>query len=149
MLCLDSDIGFTPEDVDVLLERNVDFVSGVYCKKDNSGQVPARLNGIIKDGLLGAEKVPGGFLLLSRKCIEDMFAAYSNLEYTTQSGRTFAVWATTFEPGERYCGEDAAFCSRYLKIGGQIWIDPSVIVRHYGDRCYLPVPKDGLLQFSN
>src|SRR3954468_20823443 len=33
MLCVDSDIGWTPADVEKLLQANRDFVSGIYARK--------------------------------------------------------------------------------------------------------------------
>lgn len=149
MLCLDSDIGFTPKNVNDLLDCDVDFVSGVYCKKNNTGEIPARLSGEIKNGLLDALHVPAGFILLTRQCVERMVGAFRNLEYQTVHGRTWALWSSVFEPGKTYSGEDVAFCNRWRSIGGSIWIRPDVVVRHHGDHCYLPgTHENGALKFE-
>lgn len=149
MLCLDSDIGFVAEDVNKLLESNKDFISGVYCKKTDTADVPARLSGKVDNGLLSADYVPAGFIVLSRQCVERMVGAYRSMQYFHSGGSAWALWASTFDTGKEYSGEDVAFCNRWRAIGGDIFIDPSVIVRHYGDYCYLPkLDSNNLLKFD-
>lgn len=150
MLCLDSDIGFGPSDVKELLDCDVDFVSGCYSRKNNERDVPARITGVFGNGMLEAEHVPAGFLMLSRQCVDRMIAAYSSLRYQLPEtgGDCYALWSSTFEPGKEYTGEDVAFCKRWRDIGGSIYLKPSVVVRHYGDHCYLP-KVDPHLKFTN
>lgn len=138
MLCVDSDIGFTASDVDALLSADVDFVTGCYAKKQPDREIPAKLNGKVKDGLLGAEWAPAGFMLLSRECVERMVGAYRKLEYATQFGRAWGLWSPPFGPGQPYIGEDVAFCNKWTDIGGSIWVHPGVILSHFGDYCYTP-----------
>ncbi len=138
MLCVDSDVGFTAEDALKLLETDLDFVSGCYAKKQPDREIPARLTGEIKSPVLGASFVPGGFLLLSRQCVSQMVAHYRHLQYKTAHGIAWALWSSTFEPGKEYTGEDVAFCNRWTDIGGKIWIRPDVVLKHYGDHCYVP-----------
>ena len=149
MLCLDSDIGFTPDNVNDLLNHDVEFVSVCYSKKQAVREIPAKLNGKTKDGLLGANHVPAGFVMLSRSCVERMVGAYRHLEYHSPQ-KLWALWSSIFDPNTTYSGEDVAFCDRWTAIGGEIWIDPGVILSHYGDSCYLPeTDSNGLLKFSN
>lgn len=149
MLCVDSDIGFGPQHVNSLMDCDVDFVSGVYGQKTSTREVPARLNGEANGFLLGANHVPAGFILLSRQCVERMVGAYRKLEYSTPHGNCWALWSSIFQPGQEYCGEDVAFCNRWKAIGGDIWIDPEVQLKHFGDHCYLPgTYEDGILKFS-
>jgi hypothetical protein len=136
MLCVDSDIGFTPNDVHALLDSNVDFVSGCYPKKQPNREIPAKLNGKSGNGLLGAEWAPAGFMLLSRECVERMIGAYRKWEYITEFGRCWGLWSPTFGPGQPYVGEDVAFCNRWTEIGGSIWIHPGVLLSHAGDHTY-------------
>ncbi len=150
MLCLDSDIGFTVQNVNDLLECNVDFVSGVYCKKDAKREIPAKLAGNFENGMLEANSVPAGFILLTRACVERMVGAYRNLEYQTVHGNTWALWSPIFQISKTYTGEDVAFCNRWKSIGGKIWIRPDVVLRHYGDHCYLPdTDENGTLRFES
>lgn len=139
MLCIDSDIGWTPAQAQALLDTGKDFVSGTYCKKQTDRGIPAGLNGKREGYLYAAEWVPGGFLLLSRACVERMVGAYREMEYIAKPfGRIWALWAPLFEPGVTYAGEDVAFCNRWRKIGGEIWMHRGVELEHYGEMRYLP-----------
>ena len=132
-LCLDSDIGFGSDDVEALLSTNLDFVSGCYAKKQPDREIPARLNGLTGDSVLGAEYVPAGFILLSRACVERMVGAYRKMEYKTMTGRAWALWASTFEPGNEYTGEDIAFCKcRIEQVAAICWDTSLHFLRCYG-----------------
>ena len=141
MLCLDSDIGFTPDHVQSLLDTDLDFVSGCYAKKQPDREIPAKLNGKVSNGTLGVDYAPAGFMLLSRACVERMVGAYRSLIYNTKHGHAWGLWTPTHNTGE-----DVAFCNRWTAIGGSIWIHPGVVLNHYGEQCYAPDPND--LKFS-
>lgn len=139
MLCIDSDIGWKPEHVQALLDTGKDFISGTYCKKQEDRGIPAGLTGKRVGQLLEADYLPGGFLLLSRACIERMVGAYREMEYMAPPfGRIWALWAPLFEQGVTYAGEDVAFCSRWKKIGGEMWMHRGVVLEHYGELAYVP-----------
>jgi hypothetical protein len=68
-----------------------------------------------------------------------MVGAYRHLEYRVPNfGSLWALWASTFEPGITYSGEDVAFCRRWRAIGGKIWLHAGVILKHIGDHVYVP-----------
>lgn len=139
MLCVDSDVGWSAADAQRLLDTGKDFISGTYCKKQADRGIPAGLTGVDDGELAEATYVPGGFLLLSRAVVERMIGAYREMEYVAQPfGRIWALWAPLFEQGVTYSGEDVAFCSRWRKIGGQIWLHRGVVLSHYGDMAYRP-----------
>ena len=145
MLCIDSDIGWRSDQIQKLIDADRDFVSGVYCKKNSSREIPAHLTGKHEGDLYEAEYVPAGFMLLRRAVIERMVEAYADLHYTAINADHWALWSSLFEQGASYDGEDVAFCRRWRKIGGQIWIHRGVVVDHYGDACYQApsVTEDG------
>lgn len=147
MLCIDSDIGWTPADAQKLLSTGKDFISGIYSKKQPDREIPVRLldQGTVQNLVREAEYVPGGFLLLSRPCIERMVGAYRRLAYPSKRGTVWALWAEMFEGGQ-YSGEDVSFCRRWRAIGGQIFVHCGVVLSHYGDQCYLPNLEE--LRFS-
>jgi hypothetical protein len=35
-----------------------------------------------------------------------------------------------------FFSEDAAFCARWRHIGGRIWLDPAIKLKHHGDFAY-------------
>lgn len=145
MLWVDSDIGWNAKQAQTLLDTGRDFVSGVYAKKQPDCLPPIHLLDptVTERGLLEASSVPGGFLLLSRACVERMVGAYHDHDYNTEHGKAWALWAMEFVPGKSYGSEDVAFCHRWRAIGGRIWVHPEVVVSHYGEREFLPKTKLG------
>jgi hypothetical protein len=41
----------------------------------------------------------------------------------------------------RYLSEDYTFCRRWQEIGGDIWLDPSISLNHYGSFCFQGNPQ--------
>ena len=141
MLCIDSDIGWTPGHAQTLLDSGKEFVSGCYPKKQPDREIPAKLTGRNEGLLWEAEHVPGGFLLLSRAVVERMVGAYRKLEYTSGPHRCWALWAPLFENGGSYDGEDVAFCRKARTIGIEIWLHQGVVLKHYGEHCF-EIPQE-------
>jgi hypothetical protein len=135
MMCIDSDVGWEPEHVQLLLDSGKDFVSGCYPKKQANREIPAKLTGHHEGDLWEAEYVPGGFLLMSRACVERMVGAYRNLEYMAGPIRCWALWASLFE-NDSYDGEDVSLCRRWTRLGGQIWLHQGVSLKHHGEFTY-------------
>jgi hypothetical protein len=42
--------------------------------------------------------------------------------------------------GGRYLAEDYAFFARWRKIGGQVWLDPAIKLRHHGAQAIVGDP---------
>lgn len=130
MLCVDSDIGFKPEDVQALLATGKDFIGGTYCKKQEDRAIPAGITGRHDGPLFEAEWVPAGFLLLSRACVERLFGAYRHLDYECPPwGRVCGLWQA--RPEAPNAGEDVSFCRRWRVIGGELWLHRGVVVEHW------------------
>jgi len=138
MLCLDSDIGWRAKDLQKLLAADKWFVSGVYCKKTEEREIPAEFSGQTDGDLARCVYVPGGFLLIARQAIVAMADHYSSMMYETYQGRVTALWASLYEPGGSYDGEDVAFCRRWTAIGGEIWMHMGVVLKHLGAQVFLP-----------
>lgn len=151
VLFVDSDIQWEPEQVQMLIDADVDIVSGCYTRRQDKPEIPARLTGERqgKDGeLWEAEYVPAGFLLIKKAVIERMCGAYITMQYRTNGGLRTALWAETFGAGSyggisSYSGEDIAFCERWRKIGGKIWLHQAVLLPHVGEKTYMPIPPTG------
>lgn len=139
LLFVDSDIGWHASDAQKLLDTGKDFVSGVYVTKSAEPKIPAELTDDREGELVRCGYVPGGFLLLSRTCVERMVGAYRQMRYLDSQGKTqWGLWAQLFGDGYPYSAEDVSFCRRWTAIGGKIWLHTGVCLGHYGDKCYLP-----------
>jgi hypothetical protein len=161
MLCVDSDIGFGPEQILALIETGKPFVSGTYSKKQEVREIPADYTGrtegstfetLFSNGKRGqpierplweAKHVPAGFMLIERAVVQRMAGAYRNLQYHVKGiGLITGLWSPTFDEGKSYAGEDVAFCRRWLALGGEIWMHRGVVLDHHGEMAYLPDEAD-------
>jgi hypothetical protein len=136
MLCVDSDIGWAPSDVEKLLHANKDFVSGIYARKQANAAPASALLDTREGDLIECHHAAAGFLLLTRACVARMTAAHPELQYRTPHGTLCALWSPAFN-GKPY-GEDTAFCGRWRALGGRIWAHSQVLLRHYGESMYFP-----------
>ena len=142
MLFIDSDIGFSPDDVKRMYEVDADVCVAPYPKKyvfwnKADGQtdpnkarrksaslaINKRSDGSVRDGATG-------FMMIKKSVIEKMQDAYPELKVRNDHENAsiphyWALFDTMIEPGPpgfdgRYLSEDYAFCRRWQKIGGQI-----------------------------
>lgn len=134
-LCVDSDVSFTPEDVQKLIERDVDVISGAYqFRKDGAKAVAGcftGVRGLLEDGdfvlwnetgLKEVDWTGAGFLLIKKHVLEAMKYPYFRelvTEYDS-GGIPCAVW----------CGEDVGFCIAAKDAGFKIFVDMDVKVNH-------------------
>jgi hypothetical protein len=117
----------------------------------------------IQDGLVKLKDAGTGFMLIKRSVIEKMIESYPELYFNNDLHfeEEFAKWTYLFfdtmheEDTKRYLSEDYAFCRRWQKLGGDIWLDPLVKLDHVGHYTfngnvskmfYSSSPEDGNLK---
>lgn len=85
------------------------------------------------DGLVEVQDAGTGFMMIQRQVIEDMIKAYPETAYKhEEDGSTWHALFDCIIDGDRYLSEDYTFCRRWQKIGGKIFIDPSIVLDHTG-----------------
>ncbi|MES1176384.1 MAG: hypothetical protein ABUL62_18820 [Myxococcales bacterium] len=136
MLCVDPDIGWSPEHVNALAAANQDFITGMYAKKQPDRALAQALLETRAGELLEVQHTAAAFMLLSRSCIEQLVTAHPELVYDTGIDRVCSIWSPTFA-GQPY-SEDMSFCARWRALGGRIWAHSRVVLRRYGDSVLLP-----------
>ena len=125
LLMIDSDIIFTPDDVErieyLIEERGLDAVTGIY----SVGMSPyppcvfKRVHGDyvlcpVEEGLKEIGACGGGFLGIHKRVIEKMPKdPFDNIK-----------------EGEVFHGEDISFCHRLALRGFKLWADSSVKLGH-------------------
>jgi hypothetical protein len=141
LLTIDDDVE-TPEHAIVkLIQDNKDIVGGFYrLKQDDRAVTAVRIPGkpdfpeILKKKLLTpAVYVSTGMMLVKRRVIEAMTAAYPSLHYT-QNRTGKPAWAL-YQPyihHDEYLSEDWAFCQRAKDVGFEVWADGAVRCGHWG-----------------
>ena len=148
---IDSDIGFEPEAVFRLLEKDEDVVLTPYAVK-GFGQnyalqfivhFPDRNNVQIgRDGFVEITAGPTGFMMIKRQAFEKLIKAYPDKKTVNKQlvGNKVEImdsdWYTFFETGidpeNGYLGEDICFCKLWTAIGGKIYADAISELTHFG-----------------
>lgn len=142
VLFLDHDICWPKGMIRKLLSYPVDFVAGVYPKRSDPVDFAVRLlqdrELLVADpehGLLEVEGVPFGFVRMSRRGVEQMYAKYWGLAYKERNlpedFTPLALFDFQLCEGE-YWGEDFVFCKRWREMGGKVWVDPDIRFQHIG-----------------
>ena len=93
--------------------------------------------------------------MIKREAILKLIKAYPDLKYNNdvniQSGledQFYALFDTMIDPiDRRYLSEDYTFCRRWQDIGGDIFLDPSISLNHYGHFCFQGNPS-AIIQFN-
>lgn len=138
---VDADIGWEPWHLLVLLNRDVDVIGGLYPMKT----MPVKwvVNGFEgaeegTDGLQEVSKAGTGFLLMKRHVFEKMATHPAVKPYKNDIGldpkydsHLKTYFDTAVRQG-RYYSEDWTFCENWRDMGGRIWVDKRVLLRHSG-----------------
>lgn len=138
---VDADIGWEPWHLLVLLNRDVDVIGGLYPMK--SLPIKWCVNGFDgaeegPDGLQEVSKTGTGFLLIKRHVFEKLKAHPAVKPFANDIGLPKELdphMKTYFDTGvreNRYYSEDWAFCENWRDLGGRVWVDKRVLLRHSG-----------------
>ncbi len=155
LLFIDSDIDWNPEDIEKLVNHRKDVVGGFYPCKDYIWQRLASINGLFEppmlnryitnyekferdeNGLVSVRHIGTGFLLLSRKCLEDLCEYHSELKYIDDNGEENYALFDTAVVNKEYLTEDYMFCHLWKRTGGSIYGDPTIKLNHSGVHRFL------------
>jgi len=138
---VDADIGWEPWHLLVLLNRDVDAIGGLYPMKT----MPVKwvVNGFEgaeegPDGLQEVSKAGTGFLLMKRRCFEKLNSHPAVKQYKNDIGldpmydQYLKTYFDTAVRQNRYYSEDWTWCENFRDLGGKIWVDKRVLLRHSG-----------------
>lgn len=141
LMFIDADIGWEPWHVLAMIDRDVDVIGGLYPMKT----MPIKwvVNGFDgaeqgENGLQEVSKTGTGFLLIKRQVFEDMKAHpavkpfKSDIGLDPQLDQHMRTYFDTAVRDNRYYSEDWTFCENWRDLGGKIWVDKRVMLRHTG-----------------
>lgn len=147
LMCIDADIGWPPDVVEVMLSFDKDIVCGVYPARDDKKdgkntyifvpELDADNMCVTDNHLLKALYVPAGFMLIKREAIERMIAKFPEryVESISNSNvgfdRMYVFFNTEIHDG-KFWGEDYTFCRLAREAGNEIWVDPHIPLNHAG-----------------
>lgn len=155
LLFIDSDIAFTPRDVLRIVSHDEDIVGGIYPLKTMEREVKWCGNGVCdaakapagarshspvrEDGLQEVGCIGTGFMCIARRAFEKIIGADGpKIRYQQDwppYREEFAFWRQTIREvngHQRFLTEDWNFCYRYRELGGHVFADTQVILRHAG-----------------
>ena len=151
LMFIDADIGWEPWHLLVMLNRDVDIIGGLYPMK--SLPIKWCVNGFEGaeegvDGLQEVTKTGTGFMLIKRAVFEKMKGHPSVKPFINDIGLPAELnkdMKTYFDTGvreNRYYSEDWAFCENWRDLGGKIWVDKRVLLRHVGTYVFDQAAQD-------
>ena len=143
-----------------LIEADKDFVGALYALKQYEkpplcASIPLdpkinRANIPFNAGILEMLWLSSGCWMIKRAALEKMVKAYPELDYVGDDNvagkpihglcvpAIFEVEAATGDPNaptgkfKKYLSEDWSFCHRWKAMGGRIFADTSIVLRHIG-----------------
>jgi len=141
LMFIDADIGWEPWHLLVMLNRDVDVIGGLYPMKtlpvkwvvngfDGAEQGP--------DGLQEVSKTGTGFMLVKRHVFDKLNShpavrAFNNdIGLPKELDRHLKTYYDTAVRENRYYSEDWTFCENWRDLGGKVWVDKRVLLRHTG-----------------
>lgn len=144
LIFIDADLGFTPDAVFRLLAHNEPMVGATYAKKALGAPSYAvstlQRAEMTEAGLIEVGGLPGGFLMVQRGAAERMAGAYRDLAFDVHDGNAshdgwrshlLNLFGSELTDRTRW-SEDLSFCRRWRAIGGRVWLDPHILLEHWG-----------------
>ena len=152
---VDADIGWEPWHLLVLLNRDVDVIGGLYPMKT----MPIKwvVNGFEgaeegPDGLQEVSKAGTGFLLMKKHVFEKLKVHPAVKQYKNDIGldpkydQHLKTYFDTAVRQNRYYSEDWTFCENWRDLGGKIYVDKRVLLRHSGSYVFAMENQEHLLK---
>lgn len=154
LMFIDADIGWEPWHLLVLLNRDVDVIGGLYPMKT----LPVKwvVNGFEgaeegTDGLQEVSKAGTGFLLTKKHVFNKLNSHPAVKRYNNDIGldpmydQYLKTYFDTAVRQNRYYSEDWKFCEDWRDMGGKIWVDKRVLLRHSGSYVFCQENQDNLI----
>jgi hypothetical protein len=153
LMFIDADIGWEPWHLLVMLNRNVDVIGGLYPMK--SLPVKWCVNGFDgaeegPEGLQEVSKTGTGFLLIKRDVFDKLNSHPAVKPFANDIGLPAELnpfMKTYFDTAVRegrYYSEDWTFCENFRDLGGKIWVDKRVLLKHTGTYVFDYAAQDQL-----
>jgi hypothetical protein len=98
----------------------------------------------VDKGALSIYDAGTGFMMIKRSAFTKLFDAYPELKYKDDTGSlsgnerdySYALFNSYVDESGRFLSEDYGFGRYWQKIGGEVWVDPSIELTHLGRFSY-------------
>lgn len=158
LMFIDADIGWEPWHLLLLLDRQKDVIGGLYPMKSMPikwcvNGIPGQENGPADDpNLVEVSKTGTGFLLIKREVFEKLNSHPATKPFANDIGLPVDLnphMKTYFDTAVRegrYYSEDWTFCENWRDLGGQVFVDKRILLRHTGTYVFDAASQDKLYQ---
>jgi len=89
----------------------------------------------VKNGLISVTETGTGFILIKRSVVQHIIDSMPDLAYESDDVYLPGEWYSLFDTGivgRRYLSEDYHFCHLWRSLGGDVWLDPEIVLNHVG-----------------
>lgn len=158
LMFIDADIGWEPWHLLLLLDRQKDVIGGLYPMKSMPikwcvNGIPGKEEGSAEDpNLVEVSKTGTGFLLIKREVFEKLNGHPATKPFANDIGLPAELnphMKTYFDTAVRegrYYSEDWTFCENWRDLGGEVWVDKRILLRHTGTYVFDASAQDKLYQ---
>jgi len=155
LMFIDADIGWEPWHLLVMLDRKVDVIGGLYPMKSLPVKwcvngIPGQEEGV--ENLVEVTKTGTGFLLIKREVFTKLDQHPAVRPFANDIGlpkeldpHMKTYFDTAVREG-RYYSEDWTFCENWRDLGGRVYVDKRVLLKHVGTYVFDGQTQDKLYQ---
>ena len=110
----------------------------------------------IEKGAIECYEAGTGFMMIKREVFDKMFKKYKKLKYNDDTGAlkgeerkyAYALFNSYVDDTGRFLSEDYGFCRYWQKMGGKVWVDPTINLTHFGRMRYVGKMMDFLKRIT-
>jgi hypothetical protein len=158
LMFIDSDIGWEPWHLLVMLNARKDVIGGLYPMKSLPVKwcvngIPGKEEGTPEQPhLVEVSKTGTGFLLIKRDVFEKLNQHPATRPFNNDIGLPeelnpyMKTYFDTAVRENRYYSEDWTFCENWRDLGGEVYVDKRVLLRHVGTYVFDGQAQDKLYQ---
>lgn len=129
MMFVDADMSWPAGSILKLVKSRKDVIGGTYRPKTDEERFHVHGKAVKAGKLYAVDGLPGGFIKIGRKALLTMQKRAKSY-LGTDGTATYDFFPMGFHRG-RYYGEDYGFCRLWRESGGQVFLDPSLTLRHH------------------
>jgi hypothetical protein len=158
LMFIDSDIGWEPWHLLVMINARKDVIGGLYPMKSLPVKwcvngIPGKEEGTPEQPhLVEVSKTGTGFLLIKRDVFEKLNQHPATRPFNNDIGLPeelnpyMKTYFDTAVRENRYYSEDWTFCENWRDLGGEVYVDKRVLLRHVGTYVFDGQAQDKLYQ---
>jgi len=139
LMFIDSDIKFDRNMINLLRSHNKGICGGIYLKK-TIPYTPVMNHALAQeDNLFVMREIGTGFMMIRRDVFGAMKTMWPEHNYRPDDDEQAGDYHDWFRIGVRsgrYLSEDYYFCQLAAELGYKTYLDPSIMVVHYGQMSY-------------